>query len=217
MGQGITAYDGTTKDVGFGAGVRFNLNAQTGVMEIGNGEIITTDSNGVERFIINPNAAGGDVAAAYDASGNLLWDALGLVGVSQVLATNTGASGDIEGTFTSATQVQLPKTVTDFAVSGRAQNILIFGMVLGEVQYTSGDAGYVYYKLNCSNGVVSNRATVANINPGALGNLSRVLYLPGLAPGSYSTYWTAGIDGDAGTCPGFWYADWQLIVLQLGN
>ena len=107
--------------------------------------------------------------------------------------------------------------MTDFTVSNRAQNILVIATVLGEVQYTSGDAGYVYYKLNCSNGAASNRATIANINPGALGNISRLLYLPGLAPGSYSAYWSAGLDGSGGTCPGFWYADWQLVVIQLGG
>ena len=209
MAQGITAYDGTTTDVGFGPGVRFKLDAQTGAVEIGNGEIITTDSNGVERFVINPGAAGGDVAAAYDASGNLLWDTLGMAGVATVLASSSwGYTSFTIGT----TWATVPATQTTSFTLSRTGNLLI---IMGGSQgtLTSGSA-WTQCRV-----VVLSGSTVVYDSPVAVQPCFATGYVAGLAAGTY----TAAVQIEQQTSGGGYLGSpdgttgGTLVAIQLGG
>ena len=111
--SGLTVSDGSTANYGLGAGVRFHADAATGAVGIGNGLMNLYDAHGVLRLALNPNALGGDVAAAYDPNGNMIWDALGLVGVVTPIGVNIDVTsyGTTGTTNTIGTQtVTIPGT-----------------------------------------------------------------------------------------------------------
>lgn len=156
--------------------------------------------------------------AAFDASGNVILDTMGLVGVGKIL--NQGSSGVTIGPLAntatiSSTGASVPFTVARTSpVAGQA-NILLLSMACFFLS-VGGTSTYGRLFLGTDNSVnITPRSVVSNgafSGAAVTANASPILPLS-LAAGSYtaSLYYSVP-DGNSV----FNVASWSIIVLQLG-
>jgi hypothetical protein len=174
------------------------------------------DSTGLTRIRAGISPQTNDLAA-YDASGNLIWDTMGLVGVGKIL--NQGSSGITISALSNtpiitSTGAAVPFTVNRTPPSGQA-NILLLSMACFFLT-VGGTSTYGRLYLGTDNSSnITQRAVVNNASfsgAPATANASPILPLS-LTAGSYTASLYYAIPDGNST---FNVASWSIIVLQLG-
>lgn len=203
MAKGITAYDGTTTDHGFGPGVTFNVNAQTGDAE----------------FVGSIQASTIEASAAYDSGGGVIWNANGLVAVVSDVATYRVGQTSPEGDNYSVPSDDQVWHLVVGAIGGAVQTPSFTLSQALTVQVTLAHRSYTgsTYSFNVAAAIFSGSSIVAQgpINTVDANESNCLLYcIANLAAGTYTAGW---IVESIGTLNLLYWDVIAIDVLRFGN
>ncbi len=179
--------------------------------------LIVTDPNGIKRAEFGYDPAtipGGYGGIVRDASGNDIWDTTGLVGVTTVLAYSILP---LVGGTANATYATVGGSTLGFTVNAsRPVNVLCLSTICQTTNNSSGASWlYSHFVANTTNSSICTQIPPTGTTSTAVANLMRFVYLPALAPGTYSSYWQ--VETNAGTAAyGNVGGSSETLVLQLG-
>jgi hypothetical protein len=189
---------------------------QLGRLTTGGLGLAIADNAGDIRMIAGEDAAipGGYGVRVNNAAGTDIWDTMGLVGVASVLSV---AALPLTGGTANSSWATIGGSTLNFTVGGtRTQNVMVLSSVCMTTNNSSG-ASWLYARLAASTGTSSIGTVIppTGTTSTGLGNFTAFVFLGGIAPGTYSSYWQ--VETNAGTASYGAVGSSETIVLQLGT
>jgi hypothetical protein len=189
---------------------------QLGRLTTGGLGLAIADNAGDMRMIAGEDASipGGYGVRVNNAAGADIWDTAGLIGVASVLSA---AALPLVGGTANTSWATISGSTLNFTVAGtRPQNVLVLSSVCMTTNNSSG-ASWLYARLtaNATNSSIGTVIPPTGTASTGLGNFMLFVYLSGIAPGTYPSYWQ--VQTNAGTASYGAVGSSETLVLQLGT